>query len=153
MARRRRSDPLGLKNIGATLNLTPLLDIIFNLIFFFILATNIRERDRFLEITLPSSTTAEARPAEKEIPRVTMTREGDLFFKGEKITAEGLAVELKMAAEDGAEEVILASDGQLAWQRIIDVTDICREAGILQVTPMIRNEETPPAGPEGQVDE
>lgn len=138
---RRGHDPLGLKSIGASLNLTPLLDIIFNLIFFFILATNIRERDRFLEITLPSSTTAEARPAEKEIPRVTMTRDGALFYQGEKITAEGLQVELTAAARTGANEVILASDGQLAWQRIIDVTDICRKAGILQVTPMIRNED------------
>ena len=149
MARRGR-DPLGLKNIGASLNLTPLLDIIFNLIFFFVLATNIRERDRFLEITLPSSATAEARPIEKEIPRVTMTRDGTLFYKGERITPEGLQVELTKAAADGAEEVILASDGQLAWQRIIDVTDICRQAGILQVTPMIKNEESPPANAGGE---
>jgi biopolymer transport protein ExbD len=141
MARRNQSARAGLLNIGGTtLNLTPLLDIIFNLVFFFLLATNIRDRERFLEIALPESETAEAQAVEETIPEIAITRSGELYLDGEAVAEEALGQRLRELVEKGAAtEVVLSSDAEVAWQRIVDVTDICRTAGLREVTPRIRS--------------
>jgi len=143
MARRRARGGMAamMGGTGADLNLTPLLDIIFNLIFFFVLATNIRERDRVLEITLPSSQTAETETIPEQVPEISLSKDGLIHYEGRVVTAQELEGELKKAVALGTKEVTLACDAQLAWQRVVDITDICRNAGVLEVTPRIRSEE------------
>ncbi|MBI5154020.1 biopolymer transporter ExbD [Candidatus Poribacteria bacterium] len=139
MARRR--DPLGLPSFGVPLNLTPLLDVIFNLLFFFMLSTTIRQKERFLDMTLPASSTAESRAVDKRIPEIVVDREGRIFFEDDYITLPGLEAKLTAAVRrEGFEEVVLSIDGELAWQRIIDVTDVCRKAGVRTVTPRTKSE-------------
>ena len=74
---RRREKGIGVLGVSGGLNLTPLLDIIFNLIFFFILATNIRDREQYMEIQIPSATTAEELAVQQQIPVVALTKEGN----------------------------------------------------------------------------
>ena len=64
---RRRSM---LEGPAGNLNLTPLLDIIFNLIFFFVLATTIRDQaeERQIEICLDEWSSGEHEASVKERP-------------------------------------------------------------------------------------
>jgi len=118
------------------LNLTPLLDIIFNLIFFFILATTIRDQaeERQIEILLPEARAGQPPADTAPIPEITLMADGSLFFNGVAVTEAELEAHLRRSVEqDNLREVILASDGEATWQRIVTVNDICRRAGITQV--------------------
>lgn len=126
---------------GGGINLTPLLDIIFNLIFFFILATTIREKERYLEVNLPSASTAQQRTADEELPEVAITASGDIYLNGAPITPGELETQLAArVARDGIREVVLSTDAEVSFQRFTDITDICRAAGIQVVTPRTRTE-------------
>jgi biopolymer transport protein ExbD len=121
--------------VGA-LNLTPLLDIIFNLIFFFVLATTIREQaeERQIEIRLPEARSGQAIQDRKPIPEITLKADGSVFFNGEAVDDSELETRLKRAVDqDQVREVLLASDGDATWQRIVTINDICRRVGITQV--------------------
>ncbi len=137
MARKRAKRKM--YGMESGLNLTPLLDIIFNLIFFFVLATNIRDRERYLDITLPASTSGEERTIEKRVPEIAISREGKMYLNGKEMSTDLLERELKRAVEtENVSEALITSDAEIPFQQIIDATDICRSAGILQVTPKLR---------------
>jgi biopolymer transport protein ExbD len=125
-----------LEGPGGHLNLTPLLDIIFNLIFFFVLATSIRDRaqERQIEIRLPEARSGDSPTTAPQIPEIVVKADGSVFFNGEQVTDAELEEKLRAAVEtQDLEEVLLASDGDATWQRIVTVNDICRRAGITQV--------------------
>lgn len=131
MARRRGARSIA-GSTGPSVNLTPLLDIIFNLIFFFILATNIRERRETLEITLPQARTGEeAEQVEQRVTSIVLAADGRLTLDGEPIAMEALADRLRALARDqGLQQALVSSDAQTPFQLVIDVAEICEEAGI-----------------------
>ncbi len=124
---------------GGGLNLTPLLDIIFNLIFFFVLATNIKDRERFLDLALPSSGTAEQQPAEPEIPEIAVTAAGAIYLDGDEVTLEQLESRLAaLASGREAKDAIISYDAGITMQRFVDVADVCRRVGVLEPMLMLR---------------
>jgi len=120
------------------LNLTPLLDVIFNLLFFFILGTNLKSKDYAVEMKLPSSATASPAPSDESIPRITIARDGTLALDGERMESSALGAELKRLAESkNVTRAVLVGDSASTLQQLIAVTDLCRAAGIRQVSPRV----------------
>lgn len=133
MARRRKRREI------PPLNLTAFLDVVFNLVFFFLVATTIRTEDLQLQMRLPASTTGQAVPTDKRVPHVGLLRDGTLTLNGEPIAPLALRERLKALREsDGISEAQLHSEPEVTLQQLIVVTDLCREAGIRTVTPRVR---------------
>jgi biopolymer transport protein ExbD len=131
MARRSSSRRRQIPGLDSGLNITPLLDIIFNLIFFFILATNISKESRYLDLKLPKS--GEGRPQQQEetIPEITLTGDGILQLEGETLTLAELREELtRRVREDGLTMVRFAGDARITYQQMIEVADTCSAAGV-----------------------
>ncbi|MEQ8820227.1 MAG: biopolymer transporter ExbD [Sumerlaeia bacterium] len=123
------------------LNLTPLIDILFNLIFFFILATEIQDRERFRDIALPPSSSASAeKPYEDEPPpEVALDRDGQIYFDGEALSDSEFIDRMTQFVRDRkVDEIILSSDAGLNWGRIVEVTDLCQQAGVREVISRLR---------------
>jgi len=136
VARRRRREIPG---VSGGLNLTPLLDIIFNLIFFFILATNIREKSQFLDVNVPASGAGEERVEEEEIPEIAITEAGTIYYNEEEVTAEELETRLtRDIQQQGVEDAILSTDADVPFQKFIDVTEIVVRAGIPEPATRLR---------------
>lgn len=112
------------------LNLTPLLDILFNLIFFFVLATTIKEDLPAMKVSLPESKTDSTIPLEKRDWIVTVSAEGQIFLNDDAVTSGELKTRLTAAAESGEEvrRVRIRLDRQTPAQFIIDVMGIARES-------------------------
>lgn len=141
MARRRRASVFDAPT-GA-LNLTSLLDVILNLIFYFLLATKIVDdsENKYLEISLPGAATGVERPADAPaIPVIAAAKDGTLMLDGAPIDEAALVDALKKAvAERNVRQAILVNDAELTWQRVVRLTDLCRQAGIAEVAPRVRN--------------
>lgn len=117
------------------INLTPLLDIIFNLLFFFVVATTIRTEESFFELILPESTEAPALDRAEPMTELFVTAEGKLVFRGDEWEAgEQLVEALRQAKfEATSQRALLSSDGSARVQDNITAMDILRRAGFEDV--------------------
>jgi biopolymer transport protein ExbD len=113
------------------LNLTPLLDVLFNLIFFFLLATQLREEKRVIEVQIPQAGvhTETQRPEREWV--VTIGPEGSLFLNEDAVTSGQLQEQLAEAAKEPekALPVRIRIDQATPGQAIVDVMEICHETG------------------------
>jgi len=134
-----------------SINLTPLLDVIFNIIFFFILATTIREAKSFLEVQLPSSSEAAAREAETATLIITVTDTNKIYLNEREVTPKDLEALLKEEHVGKVREIIIRGDAKAYNQTIVDVLDACARAGRYAVSIEVKGRELLETGPPGTV--
>lgn len=138
MARKRRRGRYGVLAEEGELNLTPLLDVIFNLIFFFIVATNIRSKESFFDLTLPETSEAAPRQPQDEIPVVNVAADGTIALGNEVMTADELLLRLQQLVRDGAKKAILRADATATVQQATDAMAVIQKAGIREIVQPVR---------------
>lgn len=138
MARRRTNTNRKRHIPGITdgLNITPLLDIIFNLLFFFVMAATISTTNSYLNLTLPKSSSGKAQENEKEIPEISLNGDGVLTLDGNPLTVSELKIELSRRVKDEQLKTIrFAGDAQISYQQMIEIAEVCTAAGIRTFLP------------------
>ncbi|MGK7346746.1 MAG: ExbD/TolR family protein [Candidatus Nitrospinota bacterium M3_3B_026] len=117
-----------------SLSLTPLIDVVFLLLIFFMVSTAFIDFTRRMDIELPESRAGAA--AEKtRVYEIEMTKDGDIFLNGEAVVLEALPDILKADTGKAAAKssVIIRADRRLDYGAVVEVMGICREAGILDI--------------------
>jgi len=111
----------------------PLIDVVFLLLVFFIYAMLSMAVHRGLPVRLPTSTTAKVN---KQLTfSVTVKRDGRIFVNKEEVPEAGLAGTLRKKAGGEAEAgVLLFADRELAYQRLFEVLDQIRMAGLTRIS-------------------
>ncbi|MEZ4598331.1 MAG: biopolymer transporter ExbD [Syntrophotaleaceae bacterium] len=107
------------------LNLTPLIDIVFLLLVFFLLTTHFIEEDG-IGVRLPSASSVTTR--DRNEVAVAITRDGDLFVGGERLRLEGLAAKLRTVIRDDT-TVIIRGDRDVNLQLAVSVMEMAKKAG------------------------
>lgn len=108
------------------LNLTPMIDIVFLLIIFFMVGTKFSEIEQQFDVDLPSASAIEPMSAIPDPLIITVTRSGDLSLANETLSAEELEQNLVTAKETFSGQVVLIrGDGEGTYQSIINVMDLC----------------------------
>lgn len=121
------------------INLTPLLDVIFNLIFFFVVATTLRTDETFFDLVLPEASEQPAEQRDIMLPEVVVLRDGTLLYDGEEIAPEALELLLREYVEnEDVRRAVLSVDGEASVQRQVDAMTVLRRAGIQDVIQRVR---------------
>lgn len=108
------------------LNLTPMIDIVFLLIIFFMVGTKFSEIEQQFDVDLPSASAIEPMSATPDPMVITVARSGELSLANETQSAEQLEQNLIAAKEAFSGQVVLIrGDGGGTYQSIIDVMDLC----------------------------
>ena len=103
------------------LDLTPMIDVIFMLIIFFIMTMSFVMP--VINVDLPTSSTANTE-AQKTSLGVAISKNGELSYQGEMTTKDKLETILK----DGKyQEIVVHSDKDAPVQAMVDVADLSRE--------------------------
>lgn len=124
---------------GDGINLTPLLDVIFNLVFFFLLATNVRQSQALLQVELPSAQSAtETKPTEKNEVVIVVTAEDKISVDGTEYTDETLSKFLGDKSHKAKLEVMIRGDSLAHHATIVEVMDICSRVGITEVSVQVK---------------
>ena len=119
---------------GSGINLTPLLDMLFLLIVFFIVSSVFVEEEKDLEVQLPISVQAEALTAPQPLV-INIRQDGTLIYQGRTVTAETLEQELVNAyAQQPGRSVILRADSRLLTREVVRVMDLVKQAGFVKFT-------------------
>ena len=113
------------------LNLTPMIDIVFLLIIFFMVGTRFSEIEQQYDIELPTATTVEPMTSRPDSIVLNVARSGDVMISGETVSLEELSTRLTAARKAYTEQaVLIRGDGEGVYQSIIDVMDLCHKAEI-----------------------
>jgi len=114
------------RNIQINLQIAPLIDIIFNLLLFFMLTYQIT-RDPGIKITLPQAHTAKLQDEEKII--VFVNKNNEIFLNEKKTSIDELKSELEKRLKLSQKKtVILKADEKINLGLAVKVMDIAKQA-------------------------
>src|SRR5580704_663995 len=124
------------------INLTPLVDIVFNLLLFLMLATRFAaDEDAEQKFDVQLATAASARPltALPDELVVNVGANGKVFLNGKPRTLGELEADLVKAKKNYADQsVVIRGDGQGPYQNVVDVLAVCDRAKINVVSLPVR---------------
>lgn len=125
-----RSKKINNKGVGSALDLTPVVDIVFNLLIFFALSLNFAAASRGIDIKLPSASSAKTIRSDQVT--VNLTKEGLIFLDDKKITLEQLGPMLKEKA-DKKSLVIIRADSDVEHGKVVRIMDIIKSQDLNRI--------------------
>ncbi|MDD4953723.1 MAG: biopolymer transporter ExbD [Candidatus Omnitrophica bacterium] len=115
----------GLKQI----DIAPLIDIVFQLLIFFMLTSSFIMQPG-IKVSLPKAVTSEV--VKYEDIEILVTGENVTYFNGKVVTIQELKNLLKQAA--GREQnILIKADRRASLGRVVEVWDLARDLGIAQI--------------------
>jgi len=118
------------------LSLTPLIDVVFLLLIFFLVATRFEQEERDMDVKLPQASEAQPTIFEGKEVFVTVTSEGDYYVDGEKHDEESLEAKLKAVYQSnpGRQRVTIRADENSQTGKLVTVMNACNRANISNYT-------------------
>jgi len=122
-----------------SLNLTPMIDIVFLLIIFFMVGTKFSELERKIGLKPPSVADNGALSAAPESKVVNVFRDGHIELDNQRVSLEQLTQRLATAHRQySAIGVLVRGDGDGRFQTVAGVLNACRQAGISKMGVSVR---------------
>jgi biopolymer transport protein ExbD len=111
----------------ALLNMTPMIDIVFLLLIFFLLTTNFITQEG-INVNLPNARSTALQT--KEEITIYITREGRFFIKDEEFNEEKLYKRLKsLVGDDPGKLVTIRADKDVVLNTVVKVMDTIKSSG------------------------
>ena len=115
------------------LDFVPMVDTLFNLVVFFLLATSIAQVEREMSIALPTASAALPISVAMRELTINVDAEGVIHVNGHSIEPAQLREMIVEAVKVNPEQkVTLRGDRRTAYANIVAVLDICKSSGIQQ---------------------
>ena len=117
-------------------NLTPLIDVVFLLLIFFMVTTTFN-REMELKIELPRASGEETKMEQKHI-EITIDGQGRYFINRKQlINTQAETVRRALEKESGGDPstiLLISADGQAPHQSVITAMDMARQLGLVKMT-------------------
>lgn len=111
------------------IDIAPLVDIVFQLIIFFMLTSSFIMQQPGIKVKLPKAVTADVVTQENLV--ITISAENVTYFNGKVTTIKELRVQLNRINK--TRPILIKSDKRTSVGRVVEVWDLCRDLGIAQV--------------------
>ena len=126
--KRRSAEPLAV-------NLTPLIDVVFLLLIFFMVSTSFTQKQS-LSVNLPHANNTETKAEPKQLI-ITVGKDGHYAVNG-KVLIDTAPKTLKLSImelsdNDASLPVMISADEKAPWQSVITVMDIAGQLGMLNL--------------------
>jgi biopolymer transport protein ExbD len=119
----------------SVIQLAPMIDIVFLLLIFFLVTWQFSRSEQDSKVKVPTSSQGreEAR-AISEI-NVNIRENGEVVINGENLTEGQLLTKLQAIVEVHQNQPVrLRGDGNITYQTLMGVIDICQQAGIWNIS-------------------
>lgn len=108
-------------------DLTPMVDVVFNLLIFFMISTTFVEMPG-IDVKLPESSASRSEKTPQEV-KVYLSVDGEIFLGDEKVSFETLRTRLESFPDAAETTFLLMADREAAHGRVVELMDAAREAG------------------------
>ena len=113
-------------------NITPMLDVVFILLIFFIVTANFI-KEPGLEINRPDSETSEI--TENAAILIALGAAGEIYMDGRRIDVRQVKANvIRLIAENPQGSVVIQADVKSTAEKIVAVMDEVREAGVVDIS-------------------
>jgi biopolymer transport protein ExbD len=128
------------------LDLTPMIDVVFLLVIFFMAATKFTEREQDIDLNLPEVAAAAAMNSAPKQRVVTVAESGQLTLDGDDVSLPQLSERLAAArSEYPNTSVVIRGDAACAFQHIAAALAACKDAKISDLGITVRIAASAPA--------
>ena len=116
------------------IQLAPLVDVLLLLLIFFLMTWNAARNENELDVKVPKASAAKERPAPIGDVVVNVKTDGNVIVNRRTLSAAELGELLKSLVQLNSEQaVVIRGDEAGAYKNIINVLNICTDAGITNV--------------------
>lgn len=123
------------KKEDVQINVTPLIDVVFLLLIFFMVSTSFKTETK-VSIELPEAN-GEAMESSSKTIKVTVSKSGEIFVNGNGLVnrkLETIKAAIKQSSTDNQTPVIISADAAAPYQSVITVMDAAGQAGFKNLT-------------------
>lgn len=118
--------------LGKGLEMTPMIDIVFLLMIFFLVASKLDEADRAIDVVLPQAAAAKPLTTRPREFVINIDRAGNYFAGARPVRLDELEDLLVQTAADNParQTVVVRADEEVAHKFVVAAMDACVQAGI-----------------------
>ena len=114
-----------------SINLTPMVDIVFQLIIFFMVGTKFTEMEKKIDLSVPTVANSANLPDAPEKRIINVYRDGRIELDKQMVSLEQLQGELSAwRGRSVNQTVVVRGDAEGPLQNVASVLTACRDAGI-----------------------
>ena len=116
----------------ARIEIVPMIDTVFFLLVFFMMASLAMATSRGMPVNLPRAESGQA--TRDDSAAITLARDGGTFLNREPITPVALGDRLRGLLSSNPKLVVMINaDGEVPHHRVVEVVDVARTAGVARV--------------------
>jgi len=109
------------------INMVPLINIVFLLLVFFMLAGSIKNEEK-IEYEPPESNTSQS--LNKIEPYILISSNNKYFYFDEEVSIDTLKIELAKIAKNNVNKIFIKSDKNALSKNLIKIISLARQSGI-----------------------
>jgi len=127
------------------LDLTPMMDMVFNLLIFFMVVSQFEKSERDLKVLLPDGTEAMPMTVKPREMFINIDKDGRFFVRSKEVDAEELSALLTQAVlnNPASQSVIIRADKRAAWDYVAAAMRMCNQAGIRDYSASLADDSQP----------
>lgn len=110
---------------ASTIDLTPLIDVVFLLLIFFMVSTVFKKEELALILNLPSGETSESKSNNNKSIQIEVTKK-EIAFNGKKLTMAEFSDSLKDTGNKKV-PVVLRVDESVEYKKVVKVIDLLKK--------------------------
>jgi biopolymer transport protein ExbD len=128
--------PSLLRSGEVSFNMTPMIDVVFLLIIFFLVSSHLAKQEAQMELPLPTADSGEEADDASRRLTLNVTADGSVVLVGRHIDRAGLQQRLKLTRDEHGDdvEVRIRGDRNVPYRSVSPIMLACARAGIWKVT-------------------
>jgi len=116
----------------ARIEIIPMIDTVFFLLVFFMMASLSMTVYRGMPVNLPKAESGQ--PTRDDNAAITLSRDGETYLNRAPTTRDALGPQLRALLSANPNLVVMINaDGEVLHRRVVDVVDVARTAGVGRV--------------------
>jgi len=120
-----------------SLELTPLIDVVFLLLIFFMVSTAFVDFPRRMDITLPTSKAASDDDVVKNL-EIEMTRDKKIFIRGHRTSLKQLEASLAALKKPQEVKTIIRADKDILYGDVVKVMGLLQAAHVTDISVAVK---------------
>ncbi len=118
---------------GASIEMTPMIDMVFLLLIFFLVATTFQQAEREVQIALPFAQSSGPISANLREIVINVDVEGTIIVSGRPVEDDELRSMITQAvAANPDQKVTVRGDRNTSYANVVRALDICKGSGVQQ---------------------